>query len=250
MAIYKEFLLGIKSYFEAHQLISKHKLWVFVLIPGIINLFLFCIIFAIAWTTADAFAYLIMDFLGIVDVDGAMLIVKIVLSFLIRVILVLMYLMVYKYLVLIIMSPFLAILSEKIERIVTGTQYSFQFNQFIKDVIRGSFLATKNMFIELILITILMLLSLVPLVNFVTPIMILIVQGYYFGFSLIDYTNERRKLSVKESAAFVSDHKGLSIGIGLGFYVILLIPVLGLLLAPTYGVTAATLSVLKQSEQD
>ncbi|PCH67587.1 MAG: hypothetical protein COC01_05465 [Bacteroidetes bacterium] len=250
MTIYKEFVLAINSYIEAHKLILRHKLWVFVLIPGIINLLLFALIFAIAWTTADAFAYVILDFIGIGDEEGIMYMVKIVISFLIRVILILMYLMVYKYVVLIIMSPFMAILSEKIEKIVTETQYSFHFSQFIKDVIRGSFLAIKNMFIELVLIAVLMILSFVPLLNFITPVMILLVQGYFFGFSLIDYTNERKKLSVKESAKFVSEHKGLSIGIGLGFYGLLLIPVLGLLLAPTYGVTAATLSVLKQAEQD
>ena len=39
----KEIVTAIQSYFKAHQFISKHRLWKWILIPGIVYLLLFCI---------------------------------------------------------------------------------------------------------------------------------------------------------------------------------------------------------------
>jgi CysZ protein len=63
------------------------------------------------------------------------------------------------------------------------------------------------------------------------------------GFSMLDYTNERKGLSSAESIHFINRHKGLAIGNGMVFYCMHLIPVVGWILAPGYAVIAATLSM-------
>ena len=68
-------------------------------------------------------------------------------------------------------------------------------------------------------------------------------QGYYYGFSMLDYSMERHKKSTSESIAFVAAHKGLAIGNGLVFYLFHLLPLIGWILAPAYAVVAATLSI-------
>jgi CysZ protein len=62
----------------------------------------------------------------------------------------------------------------------------------------------------------------------------------------MDFSNERNKLSIKESVNFIRKKRGIAIGIGLVFYCCLLIPIIGSFLASLLSIislTAATLSV-------
>ena len=75
----------------------------------------------------------------------------------------------------------------------------------------------------------------------VVPIGIVLIQAYYAGFGNLDYFMDRH-YSVKDSIAFVNRNKGVALGNGLGFLALLAIPIIGVFLAPTLGVAAATLS--------
>jgi len=48
---------------------------------------------------------------------------------------------------------------------------------------------------------------------------------FYYGFSFIDYINERRRLEVHESIFFIRQHRGLAIGIGAIYSLLILVPV-------------------------
>jgi CysZ protein len=61
----------------------------------------------------------------------------------------------------------------------------------------------------------------------------------------MDFTMERH-LSVKSSIAFIRDNRGLAIGNGLVFIVMLMIPIFGLLLAPPLAVIAATIGTVRK----
>ena len=50
-----------------------------------------------------------------------------------------------KYLVVIILSPLLAHLSQKTEQILTGNKYRFNLEQLIKDIRRGIRIALRNL---------------------------------------------------------------------------------------------------------
>jgi CysZ protein len=75
-----------------------------------------------------------------------------------------------------------------------------------------------------------------------------LIECYYLGFSMLDYSCERNKLSTAESIAFIGRHKGLAIGNGIVFYLMHLIVVVGWLLAPSYAVVAATISFYKSKQ--
>ena len=87
------------------------------------------------------------------------------------------------------------------------------------------------------------ILSFIPLIGWVTPLVALFIESYYLGFSMLDYSCERNKLSTSQSIEFVGNHKGLAIGNGMVFYIMHLLPFVGWLLAPSYAVIAATLSL-------
>jgi CysZ protein len=75
------------------------------------------------------------------------------------------------------------------------------------------------------------------------------VECYYYGFSMLDYSCERHKLSPSESIAFISKHKGLAIGNGMVFYLMHVVPIIGWVLAPAYAVVAATISLYHRDDK-
>lgn len=133
-----------------------------------------------------------------------------------------------KYLVVILLSPLLAHLSERTERILTGTKHLYDFKQFVLDVKRGIRIAIRNFMWEYFLFLIIFLISMIGWKDPKSaPIFYLtfIIGFFYYGFSFIDYVNERRKLNVDESVIFIRERRGLAIAIGGVFSFLILVPV-------------------------
>ena len=87
----------------------------------------------------------------------------------------------------------------------------------------------------------LILLSLIPVIGWITPVIALLLECYYFGFSMLDYSFARVNLTPAQSIAFTRRHRGLATGNGLLFYLMHVL----IILAPAYAIIAATLSVHK-----
>jgi len=119
----------------------------------------------------------------------------------------------------------------------------------MKDAARGIRLALRNTAWQTLYAVSLILLSLVPLAGWITPLVALFVECYYYGFSMMDYSCERNNLSSTESLDFISRHKGLAIGNGLIFYLMHGLVIIGWVLAPAYAVVAATLSLHRIKNQ-
>lgn len=167
-------------------------------------------------------------------------------GFMVRLILLFFYFSLFKYLFLIIGSPLFAYLSEKTEAIIEEREFPFSWKQLFKDMVRGIKLALRNTLWQTVYSISLLILSFFPLAGWVTPVIMLLVECYYYGFSMMDYSFERHQLSPTASIEYIGKHKGLAIGNGIVFYLMHLIPVLGWILAPTYAVVAATISLYHQ----
>jgi CysZ protein len=137
-------------------------------------------------------------------------------------------------------------LSEKTESLVKGKEYEFSMSQWLKDIKRGIALAGRNLLWQSVYFLALFILSFIPLVGWVVPFFALLIEAYYFGFSMLDYSFERRGTNVSGSINYISSHKGFAIGNGLVFYVMLLVPVVGWVIAPAYAVVAATLTLVEE----
>jgi len=166
----------------------------------------------------------------------------------VRLILVLFYFSLFKYLFLIVGSPLFAYLSEKTESIIEGKEYPFSWKQLVKDMTRGVKLALRNTLWQTVYTVSLLILSFFPFVGWITPVIMVFVECYYYGFSMLDYSCERHKLSPSESITYIGKHKGLAIGNGMVFYMMHFIPFLGWVLAPSYAVVAATISIYHQKD--
>lgn len=250
MLFFKELFLSIQAYFKTLEFISFHRLWGFFIVPAIINLLIFIGIGILAYQYSGQ---LITYFSSLfeIDTDSTLnAITQFFLSLLIRTIVVIIYLKMYRYTILILMAPVLAIMAQRINSKTTDEHEPFRFKKMIADATRGIGIALKNILRELALTILILLLALiVPIFSPFAPPLIFIIESYYYGFSMIDYFNELEGLSAKESRDMIWSHKGMALGNGAMFNILLLIPVLGVMTSPLLALTASHLSLSKVSEE-
>ncbi len=257
----KEFVFGITAYRSALTFIAKNKLSYFYLAPLLIAI--------LFWTTGfigisyftDWLNTLFNNWFGITLTDTSFDFIrdykdfisgagKILITIILKILMLYLVFRLNKYITLIIISPVLAYLSEKVEIILTGVDHPFNFRQFLKDVLRGILIAIRNMIIEFsIIITLWVLTFFVPILLPVTTVLLIVVSAYFYGFSMMDYTNERKKINLSDSVNFIRKHKGYAIGNGLVYHVVMLIPFVGIVVAPITAAVAATLGVLKIDDE-
>jgi len=138
----------------------------------------------------------------------------------------------FKYILLIVMAPFMSHLSERISREYDpdAIDRPFTIRQFIHDLLRGINISVRSFFKEAILTIFILILSFIPGVQIVTAPLLFIIQGYYAGLGTHDYTLERYK-SASESIRWGKQRRWTITLIGCAFLGIALIPFIGTLLA-------------------
>lgn len=246
----KEIIIAIQSFFEAHNFIRKHRLWKWILIPGVVYTILFIIGMYVFWNSADAAVTLLSRRIGLEawlqkQRSEWLSFLFVMAALMLRLILVFFYFSLFKYLFLILGSPVFAYLSEKTSSLIEGKEFPFSLRQLLTDMGRGTLVALRNSVWQTVYVFSILLLSLVPLFGWVTPVAGLFIECYYYGFSMLDYSLERNRLSTAVSFDYIATHRGLAIGNGLMFYLMHTVILVGWVLAPAYAVVAATLSLYK-----
>jgi CysZ protein len=246
----KEIIIAIQSYFEAHAFIRRHNLWRWILVPGILYMLLFSVGIWYFWHSSDVAITFFLQKTGLTNWlqrqrSGLLSVLFMLATLFLQLLLLVFYFSLFKYLFLIIGSPVFAYLSEKTEAILEGKDFPFSLPQLLRDIVRGIRLALRNGLWQTVYMIALVILSLLPLAGWITPLIALFVESYYYGFSMLDYSLERTRMNAAESIDYISRHKGLAIGNGALFYAMHLLPIVGWVLAPAYAVIAATLSLHK-----
>ena len=240
----KEITIAIQSWTEAHRFIQKHRLFKWIIIPGIIYTILFVIGMYFFWRSSNNAVTWVSDQLRIEpwlqkQRNEWLSFFFVMTGMMLRLVLVLFYFSLFKYLILIIGSPVFAYLSEKTEAILNEKEHTLNWPDLKRDASRAIRLAIRNAGWQSGYLVVLIVLSLIPLAGWITPIIALLMECYYFGFSMYDYSFARNEFSLAQSIRFTGRHNGLSIGNGLLFYLMHVI----IFLAPAYAVIAATLTV-------
>lgn len=240
------FFKGVGEYLKVMGIARQYGLWKYLIWSGLCSLLIAVAIFYVAYLFGDNLGAGLFSWYK--WEVGSGIIAKIeawVGGLLIGIIALLL----YKYIVLIIASPFMSFLSEQLER--SRSNYpqhnSFSWSQAIHDLRRGLALNLRNLIRELVITLLLLFVGLIPLVTVVIPFAIFIVQAYYAGFGNLDYLLERHH-DVKGSINFVRKNKGLAIGNGTVFLLLLMIPVLGWFVAPFFATIASTSAALDKME--
>lgn len=245
----KEIIIAFQSYIKAHHFITKHRLWKWILIPGILYTILFIVGLYFFWVSA---ATVVAALSHLVHIDrflqhrqSALLSFFFVMGgLMVHLVLVFLYFSLFKYIILIIGSPLFTYLSEQTDALLNGKEYRMRFNKaFRQDMLVGIRVAVLNSLWQTVYLISLLILSFVPIVGWITPVICIFVECYYYGFSMLDYSCRRHQMSPSASVAYISQRKGLAIGNGMIFYGLHFVPVL----APAYAVIAATISLYHQN---
>jgi len=254
MSLFKNFGVGFKAYGKAFNLLFSKALWWYLLFPILLNIIFFIAglmgigsltDFIEGWLT-DAMKIEDDTMLGAEYLREAAGYLSGFMSGVVWVIMKVIFFFVFAtfggYIVIICLSPVFAFLSEAVEEKLTGNKYKFNGDQIMRDVVRGIMIAFRNLFIELGWIILIFILGLfIPILGgIIGAVIIFFISSYFYGFAFIDYTNERRRLTIKQSVRFIRDNKGLAIANGMIFSFFLLIPFCGTFLAGF----AAILSVI------
>ena len=247
------FWKGLKSYRQAFTFLLKNKLFYFFLFPIAFNF----LIYFLGLSVLNEFRLLATQYLESflesfgVSEDWWILFLNKFFSISIWLISKVFFFYIFSlfggYLTIIFLSPVFTYLSEKTASIQKGRIYNFKFTQFIKDIFRAIIISARNILVQLVMVFVLFLIGFVPVIGWGISIFgNLLIVSYFYGFSFLDYTNERHQLSIKESVKIVRRKKGLAIGLGLVFYLCFFIPLLGGLISSflaIISVVAATISL-------
>lgn len=240
--MFNNIVKGLKAYSGGFTLISKLKLWKYFAIPIIISVIVALIIITAAYGWSDNLGAWMANvwvwdwgketFTAIGTIIGGLVIIVIGL-------------IMFKHIIMALSAPFMSPVSEKIEAYITNSNtVTSRRTTFLSQLWRGIKINGRNLIMELLITIPLLLLKFIPIVNILSTIVLFMVQAYYAGFGNLDYSLERH-FSYRESIQFVKKHRGLSIGNGIGFLLILLIPIIGFIIVLPLSVTAASVSIAK-----
>ena len=239
----RNFLAGISGYFSALRLIPKLKLWKFLFAPALLSFVLGFLILGSAWKLSGPLGSFLVQWYPFET--GASIVAGIT-GFASGFFILLIGIVLYKNLIMIVVSPFMSPLSQKVEEHLTGEQFNtkFKITSFSKSLLRGLRISLRNIGKELFFVILLFPLSLIPGIGVVFMVLLFIVQSYYAGFGNLDYSLDRH-FNYKESVNIVKNNRSLSIGNGTVFMLLLMTGV-GFLFAPPLATIAATVSHVKQ----
>ncbi|MCC1485191.1 EI24 domain-containing protein [Winogradskyella immobilis] len=228
---------GLQVYTGAYGLISKLKLWKYFVIPMIISFVVSILILIAAYSLSDNLGEWIASVwvweFGKETFTFISTIIAAIIIFFIGAFL-------FKHIIMALSSPFMSPVSEKIESFYTGQPAkNYIKTSFTKQLLRGIRISLRNLSQELLFTIPILLLKFIPVVNIFSTALLFIMQAYYAGFGNMDYTLERH-FTYKESVAFIRKNRGLAIGNGIGFLLLLFIPVIGVILVLPLSVTSAS----------
>lgn len=238
----KAITLVFNSFSDSFKVIKDAGLRKFYFLPGIISIFLFGGFIYLGEYLSLNLASALENFFKLQEYGS---ILYIFIKILVWICTVFFYYLVYKSLLLVIISPILGYVSERVETHLTGKKFDFTFKDNLRFLIRGIDIGLKSFFKQMVGTCVVMLLGFIFPINLSIPLLIFIIQGYFTGFSFMDYTLERYNLSPKESLDFLKKQRVYAALCGGIFTLLFFIPVVGIFIAPLITCVATTMITLE-----
>jgi CysZ protein len=225
----------------------QHRMWRWMIVPGIVYAALFVVGMDYFSQTSSFFIEWIIlktglkswvdslssDLLGFFITMG---------SFWLWFTLLLFYFALFKFIFLILFSPFFSYLHLHIAAIQRNEVFVFDWTAYRKLVFRAIQLSLTNMLWQTVYLIPIILVCTLPIIGWFTPIFTILMECYFFGYAMLDYGLATENKNRMVAATYVSHHKGLPIANGLVFYILHLIPIVGWMTAPFYALIAAHLN--------
>jgi len=208
--------MGYRTFYKAFRLIVAQKLYWYTVIPAILMLGIYQL------------GYIIQLHTPLTTATNMNEIVWYIIQLLIEISISLLLMRFAKYLVVVLLSPLISLLSRKVEFILTGNEYQFTKRQMIHDVKRGFRIVIRNIMWEYFFFTIVYLVAKLGWSDArESPLfyLIFVIGFFYYGFAFLDYINERLQLDIDQSVQFARKNRGLALAIGSVYSVMIWVPV-------------------------
>ena len=237
--MFSDIATGTRALARAFSLLNLPGVRVYVIIPLLINLLLFGALIWYGYSQFTPFVEWLMsfvpDFLDFIEsfiwlFFGVLAAMTVFFAF--------------TPVANIIAAPFNALMSEKIESELTGRPVSSEtsFMQMAIDAI-GSQLG-KLVYILLWALG-LFLISLIPLVNIIAPVLWVVFGSWLLSLEYFDYPMGNHDLVFAEQKRRLAERRGLSLGFGGGVMIMTSIPIINFIAMPV-AVAGATLLWVEQ----
>lgn len=238
-----QFFKGLKDYFRGHQMMRSEKWGKWLLLPGLIALLLFfgLMIGVFSWMTPEAWLPIwLHDYFG-TAIKGVSAFVLSILGY-----------WAFQPMIMMLLSPLFSHLAEQIEHKLYGISPNpFKVSQVIVDFWRSLLMAMMIFLVMIFLFVLFWLMSWIPMIGFIfASVFIPMMQMYFAGMGFADPAMERRHLTLRQRWSFCWKHRFRILGLGCGFIVLSMIPVLGWFLAPGYALFASSIGVTELLHED
>ncbi len=243
-----DFASGIAAPFRSLSLVSKTKaFWPYFIIPFILNLALLSAAFYVGY------AFLLPMILGLLPQGDAWYfrLIRWIASPLLTLFLILATALLYSITGSILTAPFNDFISARMEETMTGVKEEepFSFSRLVADIVR----ITLNVVRLLVLIAVFHLLilfcNLIPLAgSALYGFLSFSAMCFFLGFQFFDFPLDRRRMAFGAKLKLMWRFKLLTIGLGLGFFLISFVPLVGFL-GLNLGAAGATMLFVERIYQ-
>ena len=249
--------LAVAAYAKAFGLFRKQKWYWMLLVPILLNVVLFywgiAQVNVLTETTFNFIESLTADWYSAEMGSGIFNeFIRITLWVFFKIAYFILFAYVGGYFVILCLSPFLSIISEKTEKIYGKIETPFSLPILLKSIFRGVLMASRNFILQTIATVTVFFFGFIPLVGgLVAPILMIVVSAYFYGFTFMDYYIERKIETVNGSVHFVRKRRAKSVFIGMPFVVVLAIPVIGPFAASFFTILstiAASISLIDEKQ--
>ncbi len=258
-SIVEDFVAGIGFLFKGFGFFFSHpRLWLWAIIPFLINLILMITIIVIFAHYSDDIYTSFSAFFGGLNIEnptvwymhalnGLLFVINLVFRLLIVIFGLIIILFISYALAIIIAGPFNDILSEQVEMIVIKSgQAPFSIKRFIKDSWRVIKMELIKALILILIPLVLFVVNFIPLIGgFLYVLLAFLFGAWDMGFAFAELPLGRRFVPIKKRFAFGSKHKWALMGLGIGF----VIPFFYLIFAAPLAVGGTLLYLDRQTEK-
>ncbi len=207
---------------------------------GVIGLIIFMFMFTVVRSYYDSLSDYI---LGFISIESSLL--GSVTDFISGAFMGFIFFILFKYVVLICTAPLMSRLSEDLERHYSAVEV--QRGNLFSDLVRSIRITLRNIFREIFLSILIFLISLFPVIGWISSPFLFLIQGFYAGFGNYDLWAERH-YTYKGTIDFMRGNKIRVSSNGLVFLLLLAIPIIGAIIAPPLATAASTIHALEAEE--
>lgn len=239
------FMDGLRAYTRVAGTLTRHRLWHYQILPAIVSLAISAALITAMFIAGGNIAGWID---AKVNLETAWLdkLVTYSAGILTFVAMLVGFFFLHKHIVIVALSPFLGRLAENIIRASDGEKPTPALTT-AQSIRRAAHISIRSVILELSVTAALIACGfLFPPLSLLTTPLAFLMEAHFVGCGLIDFPLEYRGYTVAQSIQYSKSHRAVSTGIGTGYIILMLIPVIGWMFAPTFGTVAGTISTLDE----